>query len=90
MEAIQRLSENVAVVVSLTLGGPHVNIKTFNLLGIHFQDDKSTKNKTNLFINHPVHHDVKILGFLDPALMHKLVRNHWAALKTIHSSSGLV
>lgn len=74
MEAIQRLSEIGAVVVSLTLDVPHVNIKTFNLLGIYFQDDKSSKHKRKQFFKHPVHHDVKIFSFLDAVHMLKLVR----------------
>lgn len=48
IKAIGRLSEIGAIVVSLTLDGPHVNIKTFNLLGIHFADDKSSKFKKKL------------------------------------------
>ena len=43
MEAIQRLSEVGTVVVSITLDGPYLNIKTFNLLGKYFVTNVSAK-----------------------------------------------
>lgn len=69
-----------ATVVSLTCDGPVTNFSVLKLLGCNFNDPQNLQTT----FPHPSTGE-RVLVFLDPAHMLKLVRNAFGALKTLQT-----
>lgn len=77
LEAIRRIEETGAIVMSLTGDGHNVNIATVNTLGADCRAHQP-------YFHSPSHPEQRIYFILDPPHMLKLVRKHFSKEKLYH------